>query len=152
MPVWQARVRMPVSYTRQQRRCPASLRADPPRLQAPPCESSTCLGLMPSTFLRPGYVVRGTLPYVVAKLDHFFTDFYVLYMHIEKLDSSSLPTGRRGKEYRCCTMANHPLGEQGQLRASGTAKGRGGQLRVSVLNPALRQPGVNRAAMWSAKT
>ena len=91
MPVWQARVRMPGSYTRQKRHCPASLRADPPRLQATPCESSTCLGLMPSPFLRPGYVVCGTLPYVVAKGSPFCIDFSVLNIRAHGSSAASRP-------------------------------------------------------------
>jgi hypothetical protein len=51
-----------------------------------------------------------------------------------------------------CTPANNFLGEQRQLHAGGTAKGRSGQPEVTALYAALRQPSVNSAAMWSANT
>jgi len=52
LPVCQARVRMPVSYTRQRRRCPASLRVDMPRLQALEQESTVPPTSPPHTLTR----------------------------------------------------------------------------------------------------
>ena len=71
--VWQVRVWMHVSYTRQRRRCPASLGANTPRLQATPYRSS--LGLIPSMPLRPAYAGPREASVFCGKRKAFCMDF-----------------------------------------------------------------------------